>query len=166
MKNIQAFTLIELLVVVLIIGILAAVALPQYQKTVHKARFTQGITALKSLVDAEQVYFLANGEYTQDLSLLDLDFPNNQIPYFTNLSVHNPGSSITPHIQILYYQRIDGTQVWLAAYLEDQDRPDIVCGVPSSTAANSEARKLCQTTMGTSTSYHGEPGWDDYPLSL
>ena len=70
MKNKQAFTLIELLVVVLIIGILAAVALPQYQKVVEKSKATQAITLLKSLVAAADTYYLANGEYAFDLEAL------------------------------------------------------------------------------------------------
>jgi len=61
--DVKAFTLIELLVVVLIIGILAAVALPQYQKAVEKSRATQALAVLKSVGDALQVHYVANGSY-------------------------------------------------------------------------------------------------------
>ena len=69
------FTLIELLVVVLIIGILAAVALPQYEKAVNRARYTQAQTMLNSLYRAEKVYYMANGSYTTHFSDLDIDVP-------------------------------------------------------------------------------------------
>ena len=69
------FTLIELLVVVLIIGILAAVALPQYQKAVLKTRMVSAITACDALFKAAKIYRLANGKWPTKLDELDVEMP-------------------------------------------------------------------------------------------
>lgn len=69
----KAFTLIELLVVVLIIGILAAVAVPQYQKAVEKSKATQAMTLLKTVVQAMESYYMANGSYPMQFSQMDID---------------------------------------------------------------------------------------------
>ena len=74
-KRKNAFTLIELLVVMLIVGTLAAVALPQYQKSVEKAKFLEARLVTRKLYDAEQAYKAENGTFTLDLGELDIRPP-------------------------------------------------------------------------------------------
>ena len=57
----KGFTLIELLVVVLIIGILAAIAMPQYTNAVEKARLSEALSTIGSLQRGIDLYLLANG---------------------------------------------------------------------------------------------------------
>lgn len=64
------FTLIELLIVVVIIGILAAIAIPKFQNTKGKANAAALKTDLRNLSTAEEAYFFENAVYTSDLTLL------------------------------------------------------------------------------------------------
>lgn len=76
--NKKGFTLIELLVVVLIIGILAAIALPQYFKAVEKSRATEALSIMGSLSAAMERARLVNSEnnYPTDIDTLDIEFSN------------------------------------------------------------------------------------------
>ena len=73
--NNRAFTLIELLVVVLIIGILASVALPQYQLAVDKSKYTRLMPLVQAIKNAQEVYYLEHGKYADSLEQLDISTP-------------------------------------------------------------------------------------------
>ena len=69
------FTLVELLVVVLIIGILAAVAYPQYRMAVYKARFTQLQAAAQPIMRSFERYYMETGAQATSLDELDIGRP-------------------------------------------------------------------------------------------
>ena len=64
--NQAGFTLVELLVVVLIIGILAAIALPAYQRAVMRSRFVRMLPGAKSIAQGNEAYYMEHGQYSND----------------------------------------------------------------------------------------------------
>ncbi len=87
----KGFTLIELLVVVLIIGILSSVALPQYQKSVDRAKGVEALTAAKAIADAENIYYLENGSYDPSISRRDFSLFSIDLPELKNWDIGTAG---------------------------------------------------------------------------
>ena len=120
------FTLIELLIVVLIIGILAAVAVPQYQKAVLKSRFSKLMLPAKSLAQANEAYYLANGVYATHPSQLDIGNDTNNLPDGTALLIGDNAA-------ISFVQLANAQQVPNARYVVYQNR-----------SANFPATTMCE----------------------
>ncbi len=79
----------ELLVVVLIIGILAAVALPQYQKTVLKSRFSSLMPIAKAVADSNEVYYMEHGSYASEPTQLDINAKTDKYSDGTKIDMDN-----------------------------------------------------------------------------
>ena len=75
--NRKGFTLIELLIVVVIIGILAAIAIPKFANTKGKAYVTAMKSDLRNLVSAQESFFSDSAKYTTDLTAAGLNFKSS-----------------------------------------------------------------------------------------
>jgi len=75
----KGFTLIELMVVVVIVGVLAAVAVPMYTRTIKNSRTTEATARLSAIMKAAKLYYLQHGSWPRKNSLGFLaDFSNSE----------------------------------------------------------------------------------------
>ena len=72
MNNRKGFTLVEVLIVVIIIGILAAIGIPQFAASIEKAKGGEARSGLGNIQTGEKVYYAENEKYTTDPTLLDI----------------------------------------------------------------------------------------------
>ena len=94
----KGFTLIELLVVVLIMGILASVAMPQYFKSVEKSRTSEAIDAISAIASAQERNYMQKGSYASNLSELDVGISN--LNYFTVVYIQS-GNADSSNIRLV-----------------------------------------------------------------
>ncbi|MGB2579955.1 prepilin-type N-terminal cleavage/methylation domain-containing protein [Elusimicrobium simillimum] len=117
MLNRKGFTLIELLVVVLIIGILAAIALPQYTKAVERSRAAQLQILVKNITDAQKRYYLANSVYATSFEELDLELASLRKPAKSVCNFGVPGKDAVReygNFEIILNQVTAGTNISVA----------------------------------------------------
>ena len=96
MKRTLGFTLIELLIVIVILGALAALAIPTFSAQIERNRASEGAQLLMALMGAQKRYALDNnGAYTASYNALDMTV--NAVNFINPpaLSTANPIASIT-----------------------------------------------------------------------
>jgi type IV pilus assembly protein PilE len=113
----KGFTLIEILVVVLIISILAAIALPQYEKAVLRAKAKEAQINLRPIAEAQLRYYMATGVWSEYMAALDI-VPAG-LKYFDKYIFHDE------HVEVM--GTFKGVEYWLTVFYNEVNTT--YCGI-------------------------------------
>ena len=135
----KGFTLIELLVVVLIIGILSAIALPQYTTAVEKARAAEAVTLMSTIRYAAERYRLQTGSFPNtDMTVFDIEVPTSK-----NFDITASGTDT----YVISAKRKSGTTYYLGTIVSADGTATRCCGsavaAAGCTAATDDALRIC-----------------------
>ncbi len=156
------FTLIEMLVAVLILGILAAVAVPQYQKAVLKSRFVSMMPVAKTLAGANEVYYAEHDAYATDPAKLDVTRPAETPDGTAVLMYSNP--------EEMSFVRVNNPSVPNAQYVVYQSLSKNFPNTTWCEAGDTRAEEMCVALGGVlpdglTGNSSGTDGWKAYLLS-
>ena len=147
----NGFTLIELLIVVLIIGILTAIALPQYQMTVGKAQFSTLKSVTKYAAEFAQLYYLSHGTYGGSSSAL-----TKEIPSEVSCSIWQVDDFSADYNKISCCKKIFNSKTCLYA---TRDTEKLISCLVWTDDKNNLAYKLCKKETGSPGDYCSHAGY-------
>ena len=105
----SGFTLIELMVVVAIVGVLSAIAIPQYQNYVARAQVAEGFSLLASGKMAVSEYYNENGSFPTDNATARLGAANTIIgKYVGSVTVGNAGALTVAYNTTTAHEKLQG----------------------------------------------------------
>ena len=117
-NSLKGFTLLEVLIVVIIIGILATIALPQYIRTLEKARSSEAVANVGSIRASLDRYWYQVGSITTDLGQVDIDNPNDVTNKLYTYAVTDDGTTSSIRKYTVTATRTVGTETYTVTWIQ------------------------------------------------